>query len=288
MPRFLVPKKSTQHRVAAIALYRALLSRCSAAVLPNEHRSSLQNVIRQKFRKNAKLQGAYQIGIAFRAGYETLDHLDASSTGNTGSTNFLTSYISTLPSGLKRPPPVYPPTLPKPIATTKHPLDCLPPAQSVLAVRPRTNVFGPRHVPILSSANGIPFLRLTKPQPPSLSRILRTRLKKMDTLFHNRVLLNNYYSPLAQHEDEWDDLMRRQHGVQSEGGMYDQVRWMDAVVDSLDVNNKAWEYETGKTRTMAREMQNIVDQEMELAKQEGRKIVRGRITRWKHNRRVAT
>lgn len=87
MPRFLTPKKSTEHRVAgasplhthpfhsltpspAIALYRALLSGCSSAALPDDDRTALRNAIRNKFRQNRKLQSAYQLGLSFKLGYE--------------------------------------------------------------------------------------------------------------------------------------------------------------------------------------------------------------------------
>lgn len=86
MPRFLQPKKSTEHRVAgpliaytrasltdsfpAIALYRALLSGCSSATLSDNDRTSLRNAIRNKFRQNRKIQSPYQLGLSFKLGYE--------------------------------------------------------------------------------------------------------------------------------------------------------------------------------------------------------------------------
>jgi hypothetical protein len=54
----------------AIALYRALLSRCSASPLPAEDRTSLQHAIRNKFKQNRKIQSSRQLDILFRAGYE--------------------------------------------------------------------------------------------------------------------------------------------------------------------------------------------------------------------------
>jgi hypothetical protein len=54
----------------AIALYRALLTRCTSAPLAGEDRASLHNVVRQKFRKNAKLQGPWQLELTFKLGYE--------------------------------------------------------------------------------------------------------------------------------------------------------------------------------------------------------------------------
>lgn len=54
----------------AIALYRALLSGCSSAALPDDDRTALRNAIRNKFRQNRKLQSPYQLGLSFQLGYE--------------------------------------------------------------------------------------------------------------------------------------------------------------------------------------------------------------------------
>ncbi len=55
---------------SAIALYRALLTGCSSAALPDDDRTSLSNAIRNKFRQNRKLQSPYQLGLSFKLGYE--------------------------------------------------------------------------------------------------------------------------------------------------------------------------------------------------------------------------
>lgn len=55
---------------SAIALYRALLSGCSSAALPDDDRTSLRNAIQNKFRQNRKIQSPYQLGLSFKLGYE--------------------------------------------------------------------------------------------------------------------------------------------------------------------------------------------------------------------------
>lgn len=220
---------------------------------------------------------------------QTLDHLDAASTGDTSSLNFLESYIATLPSGLKRPPPIYPPPPPKSLDRPKHPLDCLPLERSLLKTRPYANppLAGPRRVPILASTQGIPFLRITKPQPPSLSRIIRARLQQNNKGFEDRVLLENYHAPLARQEDEWDEILLRDHGV-TEGGKQDQVKWMDALEVAMGINRSLWDRAWLKRKEVAAQMLAIVDREMELARQEGTEVMRGRKKNSKQNRRVAT
>ncbi|OWY48489.1 DNA repair protein [Alternaria alternata] len=270
MPRFLQPKKSTQHRVAAIALYRALLSRCSSAPLPDDDRVSLRNAIRNKFRRNRKIQSPYQLGLSFKAGYQTLDHLDASATGDATSTSILTRLVSQLPCALTRILPIKPrrETPPDPL---KERLARLPPEKAVLNVRPYAQTSGPRHVPILASANSIPFLRLTKPQPPALSQVLHQRLERKTELFDTMVLLDNWWLPICQQEDKWDVLMNEQLKKRE-----DTVRWTDAVRLSQSENREAYEKDLKKDRQITRKMQRIVDMETELALKEGQTIVRGR------------
>ncbi|KAG9186579.1 hypothetical protein G6011_09687 [Alternaria panax] len=270
MPRFLQPKKSTQHRVAAIALYRALLSRCSSAPLPDDGRVSLRNAIRNKFRRNRKIQSPYQLGLSFKAGYETLDHLDASAIGDTASASTLMRLVSQLPRGLTRAPPLKP-RRETPSNPLKERLACLPPEKAVLNVRPYAKTSGPRHVPVIASANGVPFLRLTKPQPPALTRILHQRLERKTVLFDTKVLLVNWWLPMCQQEDAWDVLINEQLKKRD-----DVVKWTDAIRLSERENQEAYEHDLRKDRALVRKMQNIVDMETELALKEGQTIVRGR------------
>ncbi|XP_014554632.1 hypothetical protein COCVIDRAFT_28336 [Bipolaris victoriae FI3] len=270
MPRFLEPKKSTQHRIAAIALYRALLLRCSSTPIPDDDRVSLRNAVRNKFRRNRKIQSPYQLGLSFKAGYETLDHLDASTAGDAASTSILTQMVAQLPRALIRAPPMRRTE----DASSKEPkerLACLPPEKAVLNVRPYAKTSGPRHVPIMSSANGIPFLRLTKPQPPALSRVLRQRLQRKIQLFDTKVLLSNWWLPMCQQEDEWDALISAQLETRE-----DDVKWADAIRQSERVNQEAHARDMRKDREITKKMQNIVDLEMKMALEEGETIVRGR------------
>ena len=138
-------------------------------------------------------------------------------------------------------------------------------------MRPYAETSGPRHVPILASANGIPFLRLTKPQPPALSRILRQRLQRKIDLFDSKVLLSNWWLPTCQQEDEWDNLLEEQLGKGK-----DTVKWTDAIRRAEIENQWAYERDLRKDRDMTKDMQAIVDKEMELALKEGQTIVRGR------------
>lgn len=201
---------------------------------------------------------------------QTLDHLDASATGDATSISILTRLVSQLPCALTRTLPIKPrrETPPDPL---KERLARLPPEKAVLNVRPYAQTSGPRHVPILASANGIPFLRLTKPQPPALSQVLHQRLERKTELFDTKVLLDNWWLPICQQEDKWDVLMNEQLKKRE-----DTVRWTDAVRLSQSENQEAYEKDLKKDRQITRKMQRIVDMETELALKEGQTIVRGR------------
>ncbi|KAJ6270962.1 hypothetical protein PSV08DRAFT_300228, partial [Bipolaris maydis] len=93
----------------------------------------------------------------------------------------------------------------------------------------------------MSSANGIPFLRLTKPQPPALSRVLRQRLERKIRLF---------------------DTKTRE----------DDVKWTDAIRQSERLNQEAYQKDMRKDREITKKMQNIVDLETKMALDEGQTI----------------
>ncbi|KAK5626017.1 hypothetical protein RRF57_001733 [Xylaria bambusicola] len=68
---------------------------------------------------------------------------------------------------------------------------------------------GKRKVPHIDVASDIPFLRLTKPQPAVLSRVLRQKVNKRiaRTWLHN--ILQTEVLPDAKLEDAWDAEMKR-------------------------------------------------------------------------------
>ncbi|KAH7414355.1 hypothetical protein DE146DRAFT_32587 [Phaeosphaeria sp. MPI-PUGE-AT-0046c] len=273
MPRYLQPIQSTQHRVAAIALYRALLSRCSSAPLPGDDRAALRNAVQNRFRRSKNMQSPTMLGLSFKAGYEALDHLDAASTKDTASLAALTKVISKLPRNLTCAPRRR--TFASPSLSPQERLACQPPENAVLNVRPYAKTSGPRRVPLLASANGVPFLRLTKPQPPALSRVIRQRLVKKMNVFNTKVMLNNWWLPMAKQEDEWDALVRGRTGKIIDGDD-DRVRWVDAIWLSEQANQEAYTRDLAYDKDMTRKMQRIVDLETAMALKEGQTIVRGR------------
>lgn len=80
---------------------------------------------------------------------------------------------------------------------------------------------------------------------------------------------------MARQEDEWDAIVHEQAAgtVDNDDG---RVRWVDAVEFSNRENQDAHEKDQARDSELRRKMQEIVDQEMKLALEEGQTIVRGR------------
>ncbi|OCL10513.1 hypothetical protein AOQ84DRAFT_374859 [Glonium stellatum] len=261
MPRFLIPKRSSAHRIASIALYRALLSQSCTVPINNEQQTALRNAIRRRFRDNKELQSSRQIELVFNAGYEVLDLLDASVGGDSESTAIITSFLAETSSCLTRSLRIQ---SIKPKARLSS-LACPSAKESMLAIRPRPFVPGIRRIPILASASGIPFLRIKKPQPANLSRVLKQKLVARNKGFDRRNILQNYWMPLAIHEDTWDEILHSRLGP---GSCSFEPTWTDMVKDALQDEKILYDQRMLKDARMAQEMQKIIDQEIELARLE--------------------
>jgi hypothetical protein len=94
-------------------------------------------------------------------------------------------------------------------------------------------------------------------------------------VFHMKVMLSNWWLPMAQQEDEWDDLVNTRAG-RSIDGDDNGVKWVDAVRMSEWRNQETYERDQAYERETTRKMQKIVDLETRMALQEGQTIVRGR------------
>ncbi|OCK97607.1 uncharacterized protein K441DRAFT_501463, partial [Cenococcum geophilum 1.58] len=258
MPRFLVPKKTSAHRIASIALYRALILQSSAAPVNNAQRTALRNAVRKRFRDNKELQSSRQIELAFRTGYEILDLLDASVGGNSESTAIITSLLAETPPYFTRSPWIYAPkSKPRPPSSA-----CPPAEESMLTIRPRSSVPRTRHIPVIASANGLPFLRFKKPQPANLSRVLNQKLDARNKGFDRRNILQNYWMPLAAHEDAWDEILHSHIGL---GSWCFEPAWADTVQKALQDEKILYDQRMLKDRRLAQKLQEVVDQEIEFA-----------------------
>ena len=130
--------------------------------------------------------------------------------------------------------------------------------------RPYPSISGPRHIPKLAHATGIPFLRFKKPQSPYLSRIITDKIKKRE---RRLILFNDMMDKavLADKEDDWDDILCRTCGLDS---AQEDGRWATPFLDAAREVAAKKNMEEDKAIELARKMYEIVEQEKALAGKE--------------------
>ncbi|TKA49299.1 hypothetical protein B0A55_12796, partial [Friedmanniomyces simplex] len=249
MPPYHTPRTSTPHRLAALALFRALLlaSRTlpPASISPPQ-RNDLQNLIRNRFKQARHEQSTRRLRLAFEAGYEGTDLLDAAVAGEGGSQGYVLELLARAPARVKRAPPlttldleivkelkrnlrVRPEEASSQIPTSSSPFSfsstSSPPPHSTttptntansspLARRPlplSELTGGKRLIPVLYNAQGIPVLRFSKPQPAALSGYINHRVEVKQKRHDTRHRLAEELV-VAGWEDEWEGILGRYMG----------------------------------------------------------------------------
>jgi hypothetical protein len=144
---------------------------------------------------------------------------------------------------------------------------------------------GKRRVPNLISAQGVPFLRYSKPQPISLSRVIRQKQKRDQKKWTQREGLA-IDTTIAQWEDEWDEAVQAQV-AQEQGTRQSQLKLVEKLEGSGEASGQeaSWTYEVvsadrklcrqikendRKNAELGRTMWEIVVKERELAAKEKR------------------
>ena len=272
MPKHLLPRRNTPHRVAAIALYRALLSQSrSLPSISQEQRDAIQNIIRNRFNQARHLESPTLLKINFEAGYEAIDHLDAAAGGSDGSRAYILDLLQRSPAKVKEPKPA-PLVLKKKRTSTSEDGE-----NKTKDDQPRINLFdrplpleklsGARHVPVLFNANHIPVLRLTKPQPASLSNFIRQRIEQRQE-WHNRRHRLDQELVIARCEDEWDHLINQtapaSDDVRREVNDGQEPLWKDAILEASSEVDAKLTAENQRYQIMATKMQAVVDREQAL------------------------
>ena len=275
MPSFLVPRHVSAHRISAIALYRALLHQSRAVPLPAQSQKELQNVVRNRCKQSIHLHSYQRLKLAFQAGYEALDHLDAAAAGDEKSTSYIAELLAKAPAKVKADPPA--PTLPKRKSKEKKETDqstamassspAAKPSTTELFSRPHplSQLSGKRRIPVLFSANSIPILRIKKPQPESLSGFIKHRIEQRQRR-HDRKHWLMEQTQFAQYEDLWDEIVEREVGVRDDDGK--ELTWAEEF--EIAKNEVDWliRLEGKKNVAMAAKMQGIVDRETEMFERE--------------------
>lgn len=206
MPDLRIPIRNGPHRIAAIALYRALLTLCRTVPFGKVQRDELQNIVRNRFKQARHSHSTRRLRISFQAGYEAIDHLDAAVAGNEGSQQYISELLEQAPAKIKLSP-----ALSQPTTKAKDTEDEEAAEDNEAVNQPRISLFdrplpleklsGKRHIPVLFNANHIPVLRIKKPQPASLSRFIRQRIEQRQDR-HDRRWRLHAEKELAAWEDD--------------------------------------------------------------------------------------
>ncbi|KAK1059003.1 hypothetical protein LTR74_012979 [Friedmanniomyces endolithicus] len=292
MPAHRLPRNSTPHRIAAVALYRALLLSTRALahdIFPPPQRTSLQNIIRNRFKQARHEQSPRYLRLCFEAGYEALDRLDAAGAGVAGETGvkeggsaaYILELLARAPEKVKRAPPItaLDPSL---LTDLKLHLRTRPNATATTETE-KPSLFdrplplaqlkgGKRRVPVLYNAQGVPVLRLSKPQPAALSGYINHRAEVKQKRHDTRHRLTEELAG-ARWEDGWDGILERETGVREgdeEGGRGKGSRWTQEISSAREEVGRKLSEDAEKRRVIGQRMQGVVDRETALAGQEAR------------------
>ncbi|KAI1826784.1 hypothetical protein F4861DRAFT_536831 [Xylaria intraflava] len=234
--KFLIPARNSRHRIACLALYRAFLRLAPQVSLPDDlatgwgpGRNPIVIHVRKAFRRNTADISPRIIYPALSAAYRMLEVLhgaasDATSAHHASVTTFLRARLKERKHSHAHyvPPPPKPDaprpdTIPllvnvTPAATAANP-NPKPEYATPHRPRPQSELGGSgrRQIPKLDMAGDIPFLRLTKPQPRLLSRVLRQKVaKRVERCERTQKMYEDELDD-AREEDQWEarvqDLM---------------------------------------------------------------------------------
>ena len=135
--------------------------------------------------------------------------------------------------------------------------------------RPYQNLSGRRHVPTLVDANRVPFLRIKKPQPPFLSRIIQATVKARN----HRILKGEKLAKelsFAQDEEEWDRNLYELADLDSKNLL--EPRWQHETKQAVDDNNQRRIGAIQRRADVSAEMYAIIEKEKALAQEEELRI----------------
>ena len=278
MPQFLVPRQSSAHRIAAIALYRTILTQCRGLPHTPEQRDELKHIVRNRFKQSQHVHSVRRLRISFEAGYEAIEYLDAAVGGKAEAKDYITGLLERAPAKVKQAPQSRSALEGSERAHEEEAGTDEPKVLLFDRPLPLEKLTGKRHVPVLFNANHIPVLRLKKPQPASLSRFIRQRVEQRQARHDRRARLHDELR-LAKREDEWDDLTAELTGQQEERSLKEAISgtqvepqiectWSEALKEALSEVHRQLNEEKEKNRIMGEKMQAVVDRETEAFEKE--------------------
>ncbi|KAL2062830.1 hypothetical protein VTL71DRAFT_5902 [Oculimacula yallundae] len=255
-PKHYIPRTSGPHRIACIALYRSLIAQSVRVPLPDEFTrykngenafgkiNPLKHFIRKKFRQNTHHATPRLIVPALKAGYAAEELLYSAITGSTTSLSQIHALLRTLRLQKLSAREQCTQPVPRPTAALKARLRAYPGAEKVVDKRPLplSELSANRHVPSLTIATFLPFLRFKKEQSPYLSRVLsqKTALKQKRTNWIDEL---ETQVEMGNMEAEWEDIVLE--NVERKGGWEESERLEEGGWGSED---ESWAVEADKSK----------------------------------------
>ncbi|KAL7936367.1 hypothetical protein V8C35DRAFT_295323 [Trichoderma chlorosporum] len=285
-----IAARNSRHRTAALALYRALIRSASRIpVAQDVAQKPLAQIVRRRFEKNSGYTSFRLVYAAMAAGYKFLNLLTKAQTSNSPEhvqiMQHLQSVRDTAAASRAIPhPQQYKPVLPRePLLINTAKADAPPEYTSNILPRPRDSLAGPRKVPYVSAtADGQPFVRLKKPQPHAMSRMIGRKNRIFESRILNILDVDDWVVPEAAWEDDWDRMMDELLAEEDSKGGREQettnrpagedVSKMETYSWSVQLSRLWWELKIEKTWEdwIARgdALHHLVEQERSLAEQE--------------------
>ncbi|KAL6699548.1 hypothetical protein J3F84DRAFT_186582 [Trichoderma pleuroticola] len=210
-----IAARNSRHRTAALALYRALIRTASRIpVAQDVAQKPIAQILRRRFEKNSGYTSFRLVYAAMAAGYKFLSLLTKAQTPNSPEhaqvMQHLQSVRDTAAASRAIPhPPQYKPVLPpEPLIVNTAKANDPPKYTSNILPRPKDSLTGPRKVPSVSAtADGQPFMRLKKPQPHVMSRMIGRKNRIFESRILNILDIDERAVPEAALEDDWDRMM---------------------------------------------------------------------------------
>ncbi|KAF9880560.1 hypothetical protein CkaCkLH20_01602 [Colletotrichum karsti] len=297
-----IPARSSRHRIAVIALFRALLREGRSINLPKDvhrkGRSPVAELVKRGFERNKADVSPRLVFAALSAGYKFLTFFKNAQTEGSNEHNDILAYLREKnkliaraeakqrprrkPRQLK---PDYKPLLQK-VSKPDEPPEYISP----IFPRPRDSFKGRRKIPhLIATASQHVFLRHKRgPQPLAVGHVLRRKQARKVKLDETMLDLKDDMLFEARSEDTWDRIVEetlRENGAGKEESMKRNdgpppFKYADSISDSYEhLSNSitTWRAEeVAKMKTLVeavRGEEELLAQEVEEAKQYGVRII---------------
>ncbi|KAF4972102.1 hypothetical protein FSARC_1242 [Fusarium sarcochroum] len=244
-----IPAQNSRHRVAALALYRALLRTGQKVPLPKDlwngaRRHPINQIVRKRFVKNKGDISLRLVYSSMTAGYNFISMFTKGQTKGTLEHSEIIKHLQKrketanisrskanhrLPTTRKRHNPPLLTKVSAPGAPIKY--------ESTIRPLPKSAFAGERKTPMFcATAEGQPFLRIKKPQPRVLTRAIARKTMMWRRTMEGLVDVEEYGIPEALLEDRWDNMMDehlKRAGVKTEKhGVLSTFRWTTRVTET--------------------------------------------------------